>query len=357
MDRRDFLSGALAAGAGSAAVSSIGCAPTLQQLPREVMTDAEADEILSRLSHSLPAARDARLVSGIVRAERPAAHDAMRDYLDVADELASKALMGLVVGGAFGQIPAGKAPNDRVKRRLEELSPALDDHLIACTALLAQMPARQKADLDDVFRARPDVPMRVGELLDLNAGGADVAPGTRGKLRRIVADLTARARAQRFSVICDEYLDKMHRVAAYHADEVAFAREVASHATVAALYARTMQVTTQAVDREAPPVRPPPPPLVITPARRTSYSPSSGVASTFSSSQARPPAGVAHPGTGTMLASGVIAGIGVLTFGISGIIQSAGVGGVMLVGATVGAILLAVSLIVLIIGAIQYAAA
>lgn len=360
MDRRDFLSNALAAGTGSAAVSAIGCAPTFQQLPREVITDDEAEEILARLSHSLPAARDARLVSGIVRAERPAAHDAMRDYLDVADELASKALTGLVIGGAFGQIPAGKVANERVKQRLVELSPDLDEHLVAATALLAQMPARQKADLDDAFRGHAEIPMRVGELLDRHAGGGDFAPSTRFKLRRVVADLTARLRTQRFSVVCDEYLDKMHRLAAFHADEVAFAREVASHATVAALYAHTMQVAApalQAADREAPPARAPLPPLVVTPGRRNGYEAPESVPPTFAASQARRSTTASHPGSGTMLASAVIAGIGVGALGISGIIQAAGSRGAIVVGLTIGAIMLAIALIVLIIGAIQYAAA
>lgn len=352
MDRRDFLSGALAAGAGSAAISSVGCAPALRQVPRETISDTEADEILARLSRALPATRDARLVSGIVRAERPAALAAMRDYLDVADDLASKALAGLVIGGTFGQIPSGKVANDRVKDRLLELAPELDEHVTMGTALLAQMPARQKADLDDIFRRQPEIPMRVGELLDRAAGDVSVAPGTRGKLRRLVAELSARARAQRFSIVCDEYLDKMSRIAAFHGDEVAFMREVSEHAAVASLYGRTLQVGAtglQAHDVETPPQRPPPAPITYGRPVPTTYTPP-------------PPPPIRQrespPGTGTLQASGYVALSGLGAFGLITLIGGIGgsVGAGVLIGATVGGILLILSLVLLIIGGLQRAA-
>lgn len=349
MDRRDFLSGALAAGAGSTLFSPAGCATRFSQIPREVITDAEADEILGRLSNALPAARDARLISELVRHERPEVRNLSDDHFALSDELASKALTGLVIGGTFGQMPAGKAANERVVDQLLALSPTLDDAVISGTALLAQMPVRQKAELDDIFRRQPDIPMRLGEFLDERAGDASVAPGVRRKFRHIVSELTARARTQRFSTVCEEYLDKMRRVAAYHGDQVAFAREITEHASVASLYARTSQLGStgaQASDSEAPPQRPPPP-LTYSRPRPTTYS--------------APPALAPRPGSragrGVLIASGVCAGVGVASFALLAAIgAAASTSSFVLIGGTVGAILLVVSLILLLIGGIMYAA-
>ncbi len=350
MDRRDFLSGAFAAGAGSALFSPVGCASRFGQIPREVITETEADEILGRLANALPAARDARLISELVRHERPGVRNLSDDHFALSDELASKALTGLVIGGTFGQMPAGKAANDRVVDQLLELSPTLDDAVISGTALLAQMPVRQKAELDDVFRRQPDIPMRLGEFLDERAGDASVAPGVRRKFRHIVSELTARARTQRFSTVCEEYLDKMRRVAAYQGDQVAFAREITEHATVASLYARTSQVAStspQVPDSEAPPQRAPPPPLTYSRPRPTTYS----------APPSPTPQSGSRPGRSVLIASGVCAGVGVASFSLlAAISAAAGTSSYMLVGGTVGAILLVVSLILLLIGGIMYAA-
>ena len=328
MERREFLNNGLVASAGAMAIPLIGCAPSLRHhgAPTTI-TESEADAILARLDRALPAARGARPVRDALRTAHPGALERLGDRVEHADALASSALTGLVIGDAGGMIPAGKAPDDRVRARFEELAPALDAQVIGCTALLARMPARERLRLDDALRRRPEAPMQVGEALDAQAAASGVSASGRGKLRRIVSQMSARARAQPLSVQLDECVDKVRRVAAYHGHDVMLAREVAAHAAVGSLY----------------PLQPAGAPW----ARGGAPAPAARVAPTSPPRQPR--------GTGAMTAGGVMLGVGgavwALGWGLADSVSS----GLMIVG-TLGAIVAVAGLITLIVGLIVYAA-
>ena len=329
MERRDFLSNGLMASAGAMAIPLIGCAPSLQQHGAlTTISEVEADAILARLDRALPAARDARPVRDALRAAHPDALERLGERVDDADALAASALTGLVIGDAGGMIPAGKAPDDRVRARFEELAPALDAQVVGCTALLARMPARERLRLDDALRERPEAPMQVGEALDGHAAASGVSAAGRGKLRRIVSQMGARARVQPFSVQLDECVDKVHRVAAYHGHDVMLAREVAAHAAVGSLYAR------QQASAPAP------------------WSPATAARVTPMPSAVRP----REPrGTGAMIAGGVMLGVGGVTWALGWGLADSVSSGLLIVG-TLGAILAVAGLITLIVGLVLYAA-
>ena len=322
MERREFIANGLMASAGAVAIPAIGCAPSLrQQGAPSIISEAEADAILARLDAALPAARAARPVRDALRNAHPGALERLGERVDHADAIASSALTGLVIGDAGGAIPTDKAPDDRVRARFEELMPALDEQVIGCTALLSRMPARERLLLDDALRRKPEAPMEIGEVLDAHAAAAGVSAAGRGKLRRIVSQMSARARVQPFSVQLDDYVDKVRRVAAYNGQDVVLAREMAAHAAVGALYAQRTPA------RWTPSARSDPEPQVVPPARERR----GGVA---------------------MVTGGVMLSVGGLAWWLGWGVASSGAG---LVIGTIGALLAVAGLITLIVGLILYA--
>lgn len=332
MERRDFLTGA----AGAITVPLIGCSAATQNTPARTLSEAETDAILAQLSRTLPATNDVRLVSDALPDLARSSDTALRARLDEADALARVGLQSLLIGDAGGMLPRDARPSERLARHFAAHAPVLDDALVGYTALFERAPVREKQRMNAVLRAHNDIPMRVGEALDARAGSLGVTGDSRGKMRRILSDVAARSRAQSLSVVTDECVEKVHRVAAQRGEDAAFAHAIAAQLAAAAFWA---PVAAQTTASRLPPWTPP---QTVAP---------------------EPDAGIRErPGASTQRVGGWMSGIGAATWGLGWAFAAAvgeissGAGSALLVVGTVGAVMTLVGLVVLIVGTIIRAA-
>lgn len=320
MDRRGFLSNAMTLGAGAAAVPMIGCAPALGGARVATLTDAEADDAVARLRRSLDAADAARVVSPLVPEAKLAEDAELRAHAERGDALARKAVRALILADAGRVASNGAAPPEALARCFEAHAPELDDAVIAHTALLARAPVRERRLVGEALRRDPDAAMRIGEALDGHSRALGVSGDGRGKMRRILAEVSARSRAQSFSAVVDDYVGKVHRVAALRGQDAALARAIATQASGDALWSTA--------------------PLAV--------------ATTPAAPAGRAAPQGPRPGEGVMRAGGITAGIGVAVLGIGllGAFTASDLNIGFAVVATVGAVVLLVGLVMVLVGVI-----
>lgn len=341
MDRRSFFSNTAALGAGAAAIPLIGCGPSLRSGPVGTFSEAEAAALVAGLRRSLDATTNLRVASRLVPDSGLAEEPGLRGRLDFADALADKAVHALLIADVGGRFRSNLADPERVAPYLAEFAPLLDDAVTEHTALLARAPVRQKRLVSERIRRDPGLPMRLGEELDAHARALGVSADGRGKMRRILAEVSARSRVQSFGVVVDDYVDKVQRVAARCGQDVAFARALATSASAEALWAIA-----------------PSAPAATAPAASTS--PPWGSQATDPETPRVVDARV-RGGSRTIRTGLWTGGIGLATFGLGAGIAAAGGGigsGIGVVGllvATLGAVTVLVSLIMLLAGAIQSA--
>ncbi len=344
-DRRTFLEQA-AATAGAAALPLAGCATGSLRAGFPALDESAADAMVARFRRALADASTRSVVTdAVARVQRPDG-DAPAADLAHADALAEKAVRALLVADLVGNLQRGGA-SSKADDILGEFGPALDDAIYSHAALLHRTPVREKRRIDEVLRREGDVPMRVGEALDEHARRFGVSPETRGKMRRLLTDLTTRSRAQSLSAIGEECVDKVRRVSASRGDEAVFARALATQGTSSALWTAAQVPLGQAPWASAS--TPPRPTTNATPP------PASAPGAIDPSLVTGPPPSRPRSGTSTIRAGAIMSGVGVAVFGL-GLLGAFAEGGIALaVVATLGGILLLAGLITLLVGAIMYA--
>lgn len=344
MERRDFLTGA----AGAISVPLIGCSAATQNTPARTLSDAETEAIVAHLSRTLGATNDVRLVSEALPDLARSGDTALRARLDEADALARVGLRSLLIGDAGGMVPRDARPSERLAQHFAQHAPVLDDSLVGYTALFERAPVREKQRMNALLREHHDVPMRVGEALDTHARTIGVTGDSRGKMRRILSDVAARSRAQSLSVVTDECVEKVHRVAAQRGESAALASAVAAQLAAAAFWMPIDGAPAQAADNERPPPAAPQSAVpLFAPSASPSWRPPPSLASAAGA--------VERPGVAAQRVGGWMAGIGATVWGIGwgvGFSMGVDIGIVFLVGGTLGAVAVLVGLIVLIVGTI-----
>jgi hypothetical protein len=306
MDRRDLLKVGAAASLGIIEA----CAPQRPPLePGELPPDM--DEFLRGLDQRMEDMTHAEFVKGFAEAATDRKLlDSERAQLQSKEELFRKMLRTLYVTQTFRDLPetAQRHPGmqERMMRHLDEIDQTVTD----VTGMLENLDDDQRTKLRNVLRDRPDLPMTIAEKVDEHAAKAGVSGKRRLQLRAMMLQTSFRMKHAAPGAVIDEYVHKVRRFTAQNGMQTDVAMRLAGRATSDAFWQQQAAA----------------PPAASSPA----------------------------PGTGTVKTGAILMGVGVVTFGVSVALVGTWTG--FLVGATIGAVLFAVGLIVLIVGAIIYAA-
>jgi hypothetical protein len=247
------------------------------------------------------------------------------------DRLSRQALAALTWSGMYRSLPTENQQDPEVEQRLDRMLPALDDAVFGMSATLAATDRSERAALQASLRREPDLPLRIADRLEAPARILDVAPASRAQMRRIIASVGWRLQKQPPSLLFDEYVAKVERVAAAHGQLEQLRRYVTVASTGAAIW-RNPAAWVQVGDyTEGPRVVGEPPGTKASPLQRED------------------PA--LRRARAELTAGGVVLGLGALIFGGGAVAVAGGgsIGGA--VAMTIGAVLLLVGLITIIVGA------
>jgi hypothetical protein len=212
MDRRDFLKSTAAAGiAGTALVTPDRARAAL---PPPASSPADLDRFLSRFDRGLQAIDRGGLLAGLlppgVRLDGPRARE--------GEALFRRSLRTLYATGSFLELAPADQLHPGVQSRLRGLLPEIDGTVEAHQRLLAGLRPEDHAMLQRHLQGDPGLPLRLAEVLDDAAIANDLAPSKRGRLRLAATEMGTRLRTQPPSLFIGEYLEKARRMQEREAD-------------------------------------------------------------------------------------------------------------------------------------------
>jgi hypothetical protein len=341
MQRREILSGGALAGAGAVGSTLlgsplVGCVvPLASGSPPALPAPPDMNAFCQELETKLGGISQSQFVSGFVsRAGKPPTSDAGRQRVAAGEKLFQRSLRSLYLSQTFRDLPPESQQHPELQALMRRELPEMDRSVLDMTELLERLsPAEREAARAELKR-RPDLGVQIAEAVDEQAAGAGVSVNRRRQLRSMLTQASFRLRHHAPGVLIDEYTNKVRRSLASESSARALTLNVAAQATADLYFAQTGAAAEPAAQPTAAsrlgkartPAQPPPP----------------------------APSG-AHPGTGTLVTGAWMLGIGLVTFGVSTLLVSAGAG-IFLFGMTVGALMFAIGLIVVIVGALIYAA-
>ena len=359
MNRRSLLKAGMGAGGAGVAVAPAGCAH-LSGAPGE---DAQArvDAIDESAVNQLVAAIDRRLLwidrhrglDDLVPAEK-LARSPHADLAARRERLFRKSMRTLYLTGRFIDLPPEVQAHPEVQARVWRAQGDMDEAVVETTAMLANLDGPFLRRMQAVLRERPQLPERLAKLADRPAAEDGIPLGRRLKLRAGVLQLAQRMRDQSPALVIDPIVRKARRIAelpnnAGDAGRIAAARlgqrAFWEHQTRMQAYARAWQARqgTPAAGSQTLPRRPEAP-----------AAPPAGPVE-----QAEPKGGrkILRVGGKTMGFGAASVGAGLLFAGLAHVTTvDAFLVPAVVLGITVGPILLAVGLLVVLVGALVYAA-
>jgi uncharacterized membrane protein YgdD (TMEM256/DUF423 family) len=328
MQRRDVLRGAAALGVQALGAGAGGCAAQSSYVQEPGIPPPNMSDFLARVDEHMEGLASARFVQGFVEAwHRQPVSPEKRPEIEARDALFRKMLRSLYFTQTFRDLPEDSQLHPEMQDRMRQHIDEVDVTVSEVTGMLAQLDDSQREAARRTLKQRPALAMKIAEVIDEQAALAGVSRKRRVQLRGMMAHTSFRLKNAAPGVLIDEYLEKVQRVQAQSGAQAEFALRIASQAGSDAFWQQPNQAAAG------------------TPAGAPAY-----VAPT-----AAPPAQNPTPGIGTVKAGGLLLGIGVATFAGSAVFVALGAD-LFVIGMTVGAILFAVGLVMLIVGAIIYAA-
>jgi hypothetical protein len=226
--------------------------------------------------------------------------------------------------------------------------------------MIGSLSSDHRAKLKRTLKAQPDLPMAIAEAIDSQASRAGISGKRRLQLRQMMANATFRLRHGDPNTLIDEYVAKVERVRVSGSAD-AKALDLAQKMGERAFWKYQQHLAQDAgTQPNTPPTAAPPPTSGDPAAEAAGLEPTIAPPGSVAPAPMRPLPPVkekhegARPGTGAMHAAGYMMGIGVVTFGLSAALVDTS--DAFLIGLTVGALLFAIGLVTLIVGAIIYAA-
>lgn len=341
MDRRGFLGGVAAGATLGVAATTAGCAGALTGA--DLGTEpGEVERFCSLFDEGLPRIAQRSPIGESVGHDALARSPKARRYAERADPIARRALRSLHVAGAYGDLPEAGRADARVQRRMAEFAPEMDASVIEIQTLLSTMPEEERQKLGNALRDG-DPAMRIAEVIDEEARAFDVSMRSRTKLRVAARNVDFRLSRQPPSLLIDEYVTKVDRVAANRGIDIVAQTQAAARVTEQMFWdAQRRNEGSRKPEGEGPEggeqSSPPLPP---------GYSSQPGV-------YAPPPEPPAEeekgsPGAGARITGAWMIGIGAIVFGIGGAVADAGTfAGVFVM--TAGALGVVIGLIALVVG-------
>jgi hypothetical protein len=384
MQRRDVLAGSAVIGAevigakvvGAGALGGVlqsGCAGPLTGAPPAAPSlpvpaspvPADMDVYCDELEAKLAGMAKSEFVDGFVArlAKNQPLSAERRAKIEANEALFRRSLSSLFLTQTFRDLPVEAQRHPRLQALMHERLPEVDQTVFDVTDMLETLDPEQRQALRRELASRPDLPLQLSEAIDERAAAAGVSSNRRRQLRSMLTQASFRLRHAAPDTLIDEYTAKVRRATApggaaqamaLHAaaratEDLFFSAQVAGAAAPAGSGAVAASAAVAPAATSSPAPRSPASARPASAARRRRTGTGAG-----RPAPASEPSATVQPGEGTMITGAWLLGIGVVTFGVSAAIVSAG-GTALLVGATIGALLFAIGLIVLLVGAIIYA--
>ena len=319
MDRRDLLRAGALSSASAATLASGGCAPTAPSVRTSAapLTGADLDAFLARFDRGLTDIQTSRFVTGFTESlGRASIPEARRAEVEERELAFREALSSLYLTQTFRDLPPETQFHPEVQRRMFDNIHAIDASVFRMTDRLERLGASERERIRTTLKRHPDLSMRIAEVVDEQAAAAGITPERRRDFRAIMTQAAFRLKNQPPGVLIDEYVTKVRRATAPDAPELRRSLAIAAEASERYFWERGIEL---------------------------------GAALTTKTKSAPKPK--SKPGEDVVLSGAILLGCGVVIFGVSAAIVSAGwFPGVF--GMTVGAVTFAVGLIVLIVGAL-----
>jgi len=351
MQRRELLGGGAAAGVsaiGSALFGGPlgGCVST----PRGAMPGLPAPPDMGAfcfdLESKLGGIAESRFVDGFVArlgVGRPVSA-ARQERVQARESVFRRSLRSLYLSQTFRDLPPESQAHPELQALMQRHLPELDQSVLEMTELLEGLSPEQRRATREELQRRPDLALQIAEVVDEHATSAGVSSNRRGQFRSMLTHASFRLRHGSPDALIDEYTGKVRRALAPDGASRALALSAAAQATSELFFAQAGGVaqTGGGATPSSPPTTPPttPPPQRAgrgKPVRPPGPAPSSAPS--------------AAPAKSTLTTGAWMLGIGAITFGASTGIVAAG-GSAFVLGMTIGALLFAIGLIVVIVGAL-----
>jgi hypothetical protein len=360
MKRRDILKLGAAATAGTT-MGGAGCAAVFPALEGGASAPS-AEAFLATLDQHLQRVDKARFVEEFVAARETAPRSPEATAaLAEKDALFRRMLRTLLVTQSFRDLEPEAQLLPEVQARMTGHLDEVGATVFEVSDMLASLDTRQRADLRRVLRDHPDLPMSIAESIDRQATGISVK--RRLQLRSMMTNTAFRMRHGDPSSIIDEYVARVERVRAQGEGD-ARALDLAQQVGERAFWRYQRHLAQTQPGAAAPAAVPPAPtpaaPVPAAPAPAPAPVPAAPAATmapgvTPSMAPAPEPVPRRRPSGRTgMRAGAYMMGIGTVTFGVSALLINAS--DVLVIGATVGALLFAIGFVVVVISGLIYLA-
>jgi hypothetical protein len=313
MKRRDALK--LGAGlAAGAALGTAGCAlPGVRQVGDRLVPD-DMDAFLKGWDSHLEGIGQSRFVEGFASGflGKPVTPE-LRKELEPSENLFRRMLHTLMLTQSFRDLSDEGQMHPEVQKRMRDRLEEVDATVFAVSANLEGMDAAQRKAVQEALLEKPDLAMRLAETLDGEAARAGVTGRRRVQLRSMMTQASFRLSKADPGTVIDECVGKVKRASDPSRAEMLSALTAAQAGSEA--FFRNRSARTGGEDP--------------------------GPALDWDQ----------QPGGRAIKSGAYMMGIGAITFGFSAIVVNAGTFGFVF-GMTAGAVLFAIGLITLIVGAI-----
>jgi hypothetical protein len=288
------------------------------------------------------------------------------------DDLSRKALKSLYVAGMFGDLTDEGQMHPGMQRRVFDAMPGMHDAIFSTCNYLENLSSAEKAKIHRLLNQRSNPGLKVVEQLNRHAEAVGISASRRLQTRSMATQIISRMRNQSPDLVFGEYIGKVRKVEARSGSIAEVERQMAARMTKDEFFARQQRLASLAARWEAELEFQGTGFAISTP--QSSLAPDAGAETGVSSPEsvavpAQPPptqntivkqdpkhSGLTEnehhkPGRKAMITGGWMMGIGVVVFGVSVAVASAGSGGIaILFVATAGGIALLIGLITLLAG-------
>ncbi len=202
MDRRDFLLNSALGAAGLASAGSLGGTSKLLR-PRAPSQDMAA--YLDRFDNGVGRIREWSISSSVPDFHGDAA---------LLDSLGPKCITTLYATGMFGDLPVECQAHPGMQDRMWALQPIMDESIAGITALLSRQGPEDLTRVRSALGERPAFLSQITEVLDGEAAKSGLSDARRHQFRTQMMQVGWRLQHQPPSLLVNEYLAKVEKVAA-----------------------------------------------------------------------------------------------------------------------------------------------
>jgi hypothetical protein len=342
MQRRDVLKGGALLGAGAIGTSAAGCATSGFGAGADVrVPPPDMAEFLAHLDERMQAIDRADFVREFTQqAHGKVLTDAQRAALEPREVAFRKMLRSLYLTQTFRDLPEESQLHPQVQAHMQSHIGEVNETVFGVTEMLEKLSDDERNAARDLLKRAPELGMKISEVVDEQAALARVSAKRRVQLRSMMTQTSFRLRHQPPAQLIDEYVHKAHKAMEQGGARTEALMRLTANASSSAFWAQQAQLSRGTA-----------------PAGSASGSASEPASASPTSVNEPPtaPATAPHAGSGTIKTGAILLGIGVITFlGSTALVALGAVP--FVVGMTVGAVLFAIGLVMIIVGAIIYAA-